>query len=205
MSRDTVSGHDHILVLKLVADGDKFVNELSARGYAVHGVSPHEFCFSNRELLRSAILSPEKYSGLILTSQRATDAIKNCFTSKDDLQEWQQDALLQWQLLPVFVVGKATEGTAIKTGFKTMGSDAGNAKALIPIIKEWFGSTIPEKPLLFPSADIRKETLPEGLKSLGIPLQEIIAYCTRPNPELEENLQTLIKLNVCYNVDLINF
>ena len=70
--------------------------------------------------------------------------------------EWKQNALLQWQLLPVFVVGKATEetgktrlchmqndasiqftfGTAQKTGFKTIGSDAGNAKALVLIIKE---------------------------------------------------------------------
>ncbi|XP_062499822.1 uroporphyrinogen-III synthase-like [Corticium candelabrum] len=88
---------------------------------------------------------------------------------------------------------KATNEAATQLGLKTMGSEAGNAKALVPIIKQWFGSNLSDKPLLFPCADIRKDILPEALKTAGIPLQELIAYCTSPHSDLQENVQSYLR------------
>ena len=69
-----------ILLLKAPADDqekDPYEKILEEEGYNVNMVPVLEFQFSNEETLITRMKSPDEYDGMIITSKRAAEAVKN--------------------------------------------------------------------------------------------------------------------------------
>ncbi|KAK2589227.1 hypothetical protein KPH14_002029 [Odynerus spinipes] len=80
---------------------DNYVHTLQSAGYTCNYLYTLRFEFVNSSDLQTCLQTPENYHGLILTSQRAVEAIHQ--VSQDD-----KKFLHTWQKLPAYCVGPAT-------------------------------------------------------------------------------------------------
>ena len=185
-----------VLLLKSKSKDDNYERLLNEHGYKSVFVPVLSFKFINREELTERLKYPENHSGLIFTSQRSVEAVQFCVTDSAFEEKWRSSFKEKWSQLPVFVTGKATGKQAReKLQFSSIfGEDSGNAEALASVIL----NTIPanqNKELLFPCANIKKETLPNIMKEKGYALHCITAYCTQPDLRLLESFQKLFAEN----------
>ncbi|XP_064630592.1 uroporphyrinogen-III synthase-like [Lineus longissimus] len=164
---------------------DPYEQALKEKGIKVFSIPVLTFQYLNLEELRKRLNSPDRYSCLVFTSQRALDAVELAIkvdnTPLDQL----------WKDRPVFVVGKTTAEAAEKVGFVTTGSDTGNAEALAPVILKNISEDT--RPVFFPCGNLRKETIPHKLKEKGYTVDSLVVYETSPNPDVRKNLQDLIQ------------
>lgn len=153
----------HILFLKDEKQDDPYAKASKERGYEPHFVNVLDHTFLNIERLKSALEKPESYAGLIVTSQRAVEAVALTKTI--------------WKL-PVYTVGPATWTSISKLGFENIGdrdSTPGTAESLADLIIQEFKGT---KPLLYLVGDKSLYTLPAKLEGGNIPFERINVYET---------------------------
>jgi uroporphyrinogen-III synthase len=179
-----------VLILKSKNKDDSYERLLNERGYEAVFIPVLSFKFVNQNDIKERLENPEKHSGLVFTSQRAVEAVHRCVKDTAFEEKWSSSLKAKWSQLPVFVTGKATgEQVRERLNFSSIfGEDSGSAQALTQTIL----NTLPadsQKELLFPCANIKKETLPSALKEKGYGIYCVTAYCTQPDPSLAESLQ----------------
>lgn len=144
---------------------DRFEAALEGVGFEVVSVPVLRFEPAGEEPLRQALLHPNDYHGLILTSPRAA------FRLVDTLSRYQIDPK-PWRQRPVFAVGPATTLPLRNAGFTPLGEDCGNAGELAELVRQ----IETRLPWLFLCGDRRRDTLPETLRAAGILRVECVVY-----------------------------
>ena len=139
------------------------------------------FTFVNLELLYTYLASSEQWAGIILTSKRAVEAIK--------LAVGQPGLPSEWESKQCFVVGEATSKVAGELGFACTGSECGNASKLADVIKSSSVSTLP---LLFVCGSLRRDTLPDFMKSNNIAYKSVIVYETIACSSIRKDIQDFV-------------
>ncbi|XP_067036847.1 uroporphyrinogen-III synthase-like isoform X4 [Acropora muricata] len=72
---------------------------------------------------------------MVLTSQRAVEAMERCVNDLISREVWKNSLRNDWQDKAIFVVGEATAKAALdKLGLESTGHEAGSAEALVPVI-----------------------------------------------------------------------
>jgi len=170
------------------ADEDEYHKVLWDNGFKPFSIPVLSFKFENQQELTQKLEEPRRYGGMVLTSQRAVEAIEYCVTHLMS----QEACAKSWQEKAVFVVGKATAKAAKeKLGLESSGHDAGSADALVPIILQ---SVKPDSnPLLFPCGNLRRETIPTEMAKAGIALDGVQVYNTCADPTIKKALEDFIK------------
>ena len=179
-----------VLILKSKNKEDRYETLLNESGYIPVFVPVLSFKFINQDTLTERLKNPQEHGGLVFTSQRAVDAVHFCIEDSSFKEQWSSSVKEKWSNLPVFVTGMATGRQAReKLEFSSIfGEGSGSAEALAEIIL----STLPgdlNKKLLFPCANIKKETLPNILKEKGYSVRCVTSYCTEADPNLTDSLQ----------------
>ncbi|XP_006815569.2 uroporphyrinogen-III synthase-like, partial [Saccoglossus kowalevskii] len=129
---------------------------------------------------------PEKFTGIIFTSQRAVEATAMCMQQYAEAG-FQQELMQKWSGLPAYVVGSATKTSADSLGFTCYGEDCGNAEELANVICTEVKPA--SKPLLFPCGTLKRETIPVTLESKHINYSTVEVYRTIADPCLENAIQ----------------
>ena len=181
-----------VLFLKSKNKDDSYERLSNERGYKPVFVPVLSFKFTNQQELTERLENPERHSALVFTSQRAVEAVDLCVRDTAFEEKWSSSLKEKWSHLPVFVTGKATgKHVREKLRFSSIfGEESGSAEALAQVILNTLPADL-DKELLFPCANIKKETLPNILKDKGYDICCIMAYCTQPDPKLVESLQKL--------------
>ena len=188
---------------------EAYVKTLKTAGYSCDCLPTLRFEFVNISKLKECLLSSSSYYGsniaydfsafymwlifihliiffyafigLILTSQRAAEAIK--LSAKED-----DNILYPWRILPVYCVGPATE-SFVKTHLSSdncIGKEAGNAKELAELLVASVANK--SKPLLYPCSEIGRETIEKTLNENDIRVHRMVVYKTLPSETLEHDL-----------------
>ncbi|MEM1044265.1 MAG: uroporphyrinogen-III synthase [Bacteroidota bacterium] len=150
-----------ILLLRQLAEPDPFVAAFEALNVEARCLPVLRFAFENEAVLREHLAHPGGYAGLVLTSPRAVEALR-------------EGNLAAWEAKPAFTVGPATAAAARSLGLQAEGGESGHAEALAGSITE---RTF-DRPLLFVCGDRRREVLPERMRAAGVPFEECVAYRT---------------------------
>ena len=160
---------------------EAYTQTLAAAGYVCDCLTTLYFEFVNTPDLRTCLLQPPSYHGIVLTSRRAVEAI--ALAANED-----GEILLPWKTLPVYCVGPATESFAKSHlgSENCFGSQAGNAKELADQLVACISKG--SKPLLYPCSEIGRETIEKILSENGIRVHRIVAYRTLPSKTLEHDL-----------------
>lgn len=182
-----------ILFLKTQNVNDNYEKLFTEKNYFPVFIPVLSFDFINQNELRERLRHPQNCSGLIFTSQRAVEAVDICVKDANFIEEWSPDLHEKWSKIPVFVTGKATGKYARENlKFETIvGEESGCAEELANIIVNKLTASDEGKELLFPCANIKKETLPNIVMEKGFKICCITAYCTKPHPDIIENIQKL--------------
>ncbi|KAI4487222.1 hypothetical protein M0804_005371 [Polistes exclamans] len=164
---------------------DNYLHTLQSAGYKCDYLYTSRFEFINSSDLKMCLETPDNYYGLILTSQRAVEAI--CQIVKDD-----KISLSRWQKLPAYCVGPATASLAENClGLECcLGSQSGNTKDLTEIIISDMEKIT--KPLLYPCSEIARETVEQVLSQNRINLRKLVAYRTIIRESLEVDFLNII-------------
>lgn len=194
MAEKTDRNQPVILILKSKNQDDNYERLFHEHGYRTVFVPVLSFKFINQEALKERLRNPEEHSGLIFTSQRATEAVQLCLSDPVFEKKWSSLLKEQWSQLPVFVTGKATgKQVREKLHFPSIyGEDSGSAQALSMTILNTLPADM-NKQLLFPCANIKKETLPNILKENDYRIFCITSYCTQPDPKLVDALERIFQ------------
>ncbi|CAD1476925.1 unnamed protein product, partial [Heterotrigona itama] len=160
---------------------EAYVKTLKTAGYSCDCLPTLCFEFVNITELRSCLLSPSLYYGLILTSRRAAEAIGLAAKENDSI-------LHPWRTLPVYCVGPATESFAKSHlgSENCFGKETGNAKELAELLVVSVAKK--SKPLLYPCSEIGRETIEKILNENDVKVHKIVAYRTLPTKTLECDL-----------------
>jgi uroporphyrinogen-III synthase len=115
----------------------------------------------NLERLEAACQVLERFSWIVFTSAQAVRALAGQARPR----------------AKIAAVGPSTRDALLAIGWSA---------DLVPrrndsfgLVREFQKIPKPDNPILFVRGDRAKRTLPEGLISLGFPLEEVVAYCTR--------------------------
>lgn len=168
-----------VVLLKAASEDheqDKYLTALEKLGLSVTLVPVIVFNFVNREFLASCLARPHQYSGLIFTSKRSVEAVRDA-SGPNLTQDWRDK--------PVYVVGGGTS-QAVQSMLSLnniRGEETGKAESLAKII-------VTEKGLeagkyLFPKGNLARDLLPSVLSSNGIATEEVVSYQTEANPNLK--------------------
>ena len=179
-----------IVLLKSKNKEDMYEKLLLEHGYEPVMIPVLSFEFKNKDELIGKLENPEKYCGLIFTSRRAVDAVYCCITDAKLDEKWRICLHDKWSKLPIFVTGEAT-ASRVRERLKfseIYGEESGNAEALASIILQRVRQNL-SKALLFPCANIKRETLPSILGKEGYSLHSVTSYCTKADPNIGANLQ----------------
>lgn len=150
------------------------------------------FKYDNEKELSQKLQDPNKYGGMVVTSQRAVEAMELCVANFVSHEVWRDEVAKLWKEKPIYVVGKATaKAVSEKLGLNSTGDDAGNADALVPFILQSF--TPDSDPLLFPCGNLRRETIPTAMAKAGVALDSIHVYSTCADPNVKNLLEDLTK------------
>ncbi|CAL1685313.1 unnamed protein product [Lasius platythorax] len=165
---------------------EMYIKILESAGYTCECLQTLRFEFVNISELRACLSTADKYSGLILTSPRAVEAIS--LAVKEDA-----NILYHWQQTPAYCVGPATDSLARNrlNLQRCIGSQSGNSKQLaekiiLDIKKD-------SKPLLYPCSEIARETVACILNDNGVTIQKIVAYRTLASELLEQDLSNVLR------------
>jgi uroporphyrinogen-III synthase len=133
----------------------------------------HGYQVSFQSILESQCMNLEKckeikqseFDGIIVTSQRAVEAIR--LTGKS-----------LKQLGVAFCVGDATASALNEIGVTAVGKEAGSASNLGPLISDYYKRNALEKPLLYLVGDKTLPTLGAHLAQESIPYRTLQVYRT---------------------------
>lgn len=142
-------------------------------------VEPLQFEFINEEELSNKLLQKD-YTGLILTSPRAIEAVSKC---------WDPSRFVIWNTKRIYTVGEvSSHRIKLLLGLEALGATSGNAQNLANIISK-------ENPemskFLFPCGNLRTEILPNTLRAAGINVDALTVYETKENENLRTHLMEL--------------
>lgn len=182
-----------VVLFKSESSGpDKFTTALEIAGFAVQSINCLEFRFKNLQLLEEKLQQPEKYEGIIFTSQRAVEGTSQAISNEPK-------AISKWIEKMNFCVGQATsELCKSLLHLEPRGSESGNAQNLAAIIIESYANTPCQKPFLFPSGNLKQDILEKSLSEHQIEVETIELYETVVHSKLDESLEQL-------NVSEINY
>jgi uroporphyrinogen-III synthase len=136
------------------------------------------FSFPNQDTLTERLKSADVHSGCVLTSPRAVEALRRGFEAEPGLK-------VLWEDKPVFVVGPKTASEVRSLGLTPQAQTAGDAEALVDSIGAVWDEQNLRSPLLFLSGNRRRDTLPNGLARVGIPVTEQVVYNTETRTDLK--------------------
>ena len=163
---------------------DKFVQQLQKNNFEAQNVNCLSFQFKNLEKLCDEIEKVDDYQGLIFTSLRSIQAVQNAVES--DPQR-----LSRWQGKSNYSVGESTSEAAKNLlGLNTEGSGTGNAQSLASLVVEKH-SNQQTKPFLFPSGNLKQETLEKSLNENSIEVRNVEVYETIQHVQLENSIKEL--------------
>lgn len=171
---------------------DEYHQVFLDKGFTPFSIPVLSFKFDNQQELVQKLKEPCKYEGMVLTSQRAVEAIEHCVSDFIRQEVWRSKIASVWREKAVFVVGKATAKAASeKLGLESIGNEAGSADALVPVILQ---SVKPGgNPLLFPCGNLRRETIPTEMGKAGITLDGIQVYSTCADPAIRQSLADFMR------------
>ncbi|KAH8551549.1 tetrapyrrole biosynthesis, uroporphyrinogen III synthase [Umbelopsis sp. PMI_123] len=148
-----------------------------------------EHCLTQLEELGN-ILSDETrgYSGLVVTSKRAVDALSQVWSSLEDT------ARKIWTELPIFTVGPSTAKLVRELGLQPVGETSGCAQRLGQEMIQHLQNSHHQKPvkLLFLVGDKRRDELPTMMRNASITMDELLVYETQLRNDLEDAIQDTI-------------
>lgn len=174
----------HVLLLKAPKEDeeDRFVDALAQVGYRPVLVPVLSFKFVNQQELASALQNADDLSGVIFTSPRSVQAVTQAVSLLKD-----SGGTFDPTFIRCFVVGEATAAAATAAGFSPEGQESGNAESLVNIILDEVDKA-ESKRLLFPCAQMRRDTIMQELTSKDVRVQEIIAYETCASESLKQDI-----------------
>lgn len=182
-----------VVILKSETESsDVYAEQLKEHKFNAIFVPTLGFGFKNLDALKTELMQPDKYSGIIFTSPRSVDAVKESL----------QDEKLPdgWKTLHNYCVGEVTNNL-IRASFEDIslrGKETGNANHLADYMKEQFEGN-KNLPFLFPCGNLRQDTLIIKLSELGFRFVPCEVYETTSHPDLGENLvNALTQDNVEY-------
>ncbi|KAI4461412.1 uroporphyrinogen iii synthase [Holotrichia oblita] len=117
-----------VLLLKAQKnDEDEYEVILKDRGYIAQQIKTIDFNYVNLDKIKSKLLKPNNYSGIIFSSPRCVTAVKLAL-EHENLSD-------NWKLKDNYVVGETTYKTALKQlNLNCLGKDTGNADVLSQIM-----------------------------------------------------------------------
>ena len=195
MSSVSAENGPHVILCKGESNSqeDEYVKSLS--NLKVHGVSLLnllQFTWKNIPRLADCLARADDYSGLILTSFRAVNAIKHCIDSQFG---GSSDFLQAWSRKLVFCVGpKTISETRSQLGLQhSLDDDSaiGNVNSLVESISRQDIKLT--APLLFPSSSIVNADGPKLLEQLQIPFELVHVYDTLPACDAKTQFDSLIR------------
>ncbi|XP_074615563.1 uroporphyrinogen-III synthase-like isoform X2 [Acropora palmata] len=171
---------------------DEYHKVLRENGMKPFSIPVLSFQFDNQQQLVQKLREPYHFRGMVLTSQRAVEAMERCVNDLISREVWKNTLRNDWQDKAIFVVGQATAKAALdKLGLESTGHEAGSAEALVPVILHSVRQG--HDPLLFPCGNLRRETIPTEMEKAGIPLDSVQVYRTCADLNIEQSLEDLIK------------
>lgn len=185
-----------VVLFKSESDGpDKFQEQLESKGFDVRIVYCINFQFKNTDKLLENLRKADDYEGLIFTSPRAVHGVQKAV-------ETQPDLIRDWEEKRNYSVGESTSELSLKLlNLVTEGGQSGNAQQLSSLIiadnKETISSL---RPFLFPSGNLKQETLQKTLKESAIQVTEVEIYETIDHPEMEKSILDLLNLQIDFIV-----
>lgn len=171
---------------------DEYHKEFQAHGFEPFSIPVLSFKFDNQQELTKRLEEPSKYEGMVLTSQRAVEAMELCVTNFISHEVWRCETVKGWREKAIFVVGKATAKAASeRLGLESSGHDTGSADALVPIILQSIKPS--SSPLLFPCGNLRRETIPSEMAKAEIALDGIQVYSTCADSKIKQSLEDFVR------------
>lgn len=114
---------------------DEYHKVLRENGMKPFSIPVLSFQFDNQQQLVQKLREPYHFRGMVLTSQRAVEAMERCVNELISREVWKNSLRNDWQDKAIFVVGEATAKAALdKLGLESTGHEAGSAEALVPVI-----------------------------------------------------------------------
>lgn len=160
-----------VYLLREAEESDPYEESLEAAGFRARSFPVLAFRLVRQEELREALGHPSAYSGLILTSPRAVEALSEAMV-------WLPHQQPAWHAKHVFAVGPCTAAALEEIGFEPEGEESGSGGLLAAYISQRVQAEGLEEPLLFLCGSRRREELPEHLQKEGIPFEELCVYET---------------------------
>lgn len=176
-----------VIVLKSESEStDRYSQLLHEYNFNAIFVPTLGFGFKNLDELRSKLMIPDKYAGIIFTSPRCIDAVQEALQSNE--------LPGGWKMLHNYAVGEVTHNLAMTSLHQlfTQGKQTGNASNLADFIIETFDGT-KTLPFLLPCGNLRTDTLFNKLISSGFLIDACEVYETICHPDLGANLSRALK------------
>ncbi|KAK6524171.1 hypothetical protein TWF694_005831 [Orbilia ellipsospora] len=166
------------------------VNDDIVRSYILDGA----ISSTPRNDSSSSSSEGSKFGGLIITSQRAVEALG---TLLDELKQSHETLISTFlSTTIIYVVGPATRKALANLGFSLdniLGSDSGNGLALADFIISEYNS---DKDLLFLTGETHSTTIPsripeklKELKNIEMKVEEVVVYKTGVMEEFEDEFR----------------
>ena len=177
---------------------DEYEKSLHAIGMSdVRTLPLLRFQFRDQQLLMEKLNRCDDYTGLILTSPRAVEAIREVATT---------DLLIQWSRKEVFTVGPKTAKLAHAIGLTNRKHEevAGNSKILALAIVKLYESKHGIR-FLMPCSSIARDDLPLILSQNQIQVDQVFAYDTIPTDDAPQRLESAVRQAVNSNVFVVFF
>jgi uroporphyrinogen-III synthase len=147
---------------------------------------------NNVEIIKNILLQgPEyyNYTGLILTSQRSVQAMKEAL---DVIGHLPQHISSEWNELCMYIVGPQTAKCLLELSL--FNNDKKHPWIIAPRASELTPLIINDqhnKKLLFLAGDKRRDFIPTELTNANIKFDEVQSYITCPHNDLSKNIQNL--------------
>ncbi|XP_037962280.2 uroporphyrinogen-III synthase [Plutella xylostella] len=169
-------------VVLFKSESEEYARAFSSQQFEAVFVEPLQFQYVGGAALAERL--QREYSGLVLTSPRAAEALARSWAGGG------AGGAARWAPRRVYVVGEATRRAALQLGLAPRGDAAGSADNLATIIVE---ENPPGSTFLFPCGNLRSETIIETLTAKGMTVDALTVYETMENENLRTHLMELNK------------
>lgn len=160
---------------------------LERLGITVVTLPAISFRFKNLDNLRKCLERPTDFSGLLVTSGRTVDAIKQSVGDAELLNPW--------KVLRNYCVGQTTLKkieSDLGSGWTVRGgAETGNAEQLSELMLTELQESPCNLPFLFPCSNLALGTLASRLTTAGHLVDTIEVYETIPHPDLTAGVEKL--------------
>ena len=160
----SITMNRRIILFRTPSSSDPFESLLQDHGWTPISLPVLTFRFVNRQQIVARWNNPDTYSGLIVTSPRAAEA----------LIDVAREGNAGWLKKEVYAVGERTGEVLQGISLSPQGQSTGNAVGLGELIIQQH--TVGELPLLFLCGNTRRDELPEMLRENDVALEELVVY-----------------------------